>query len=154
MRTGLSILAELFPRSIYIHFLHLCLKSVAISSSLLPQKHFAHDHNVWLILRNCKYYTSTCINNLTCPSSFTSPSSLAGGRATCQEIGLRGKLLNIMTEHLKGFEWHERGADLSFCKHRFSRGLDLQRDQPLQKTSGCITLQTRCSWVLLRHCSG
>lgn len=114
------------PRSISIHFLHLCLISVAISSHLLPQKHFAHDHNVWLILRNCKYYSAS----ITWHAPAVLPLHLLWQEEEphVREPGLRGKLLNIMTEHLKGFEWHERGADPSFCKHRFSRGLDLWRD--------------------------
>lgn len=123
--TGLSFLAELLLE-VFLFISCICfLISVAISSHLLPQKHFAHDHNLWLILRNCKYSVW-----ITWHAPAVLPLHLLWQEEEphVREPGLRGKLLNIMTEHLKGFEWHERGADPSFCKHRFSRGLDLWRD--------------------------
>lgn len=91
---------------------------------------FVPDMNLFLtwllILRNCKHYIASI--SWHAPTALPLHLSLQEEEPHVREAGLRGKLLNIMTQHLKGFEWHERAADPSFCKHRFSRGLDLWTD--------------------------
>lgn len=76
-----------------------------------------------------------------------------------REAGLRGKLLNIMTQHLKGFEWHETVAVCPFVNTNFHGDKNYVKMSPISKhvaVSHCkpwvpLTI-TALFWVIWDAC--